>query len=99
MLSYSFFALRPAAEAGNQRAIDALSAVTKDTKNQALWPAVADGLATAAESGNAPAVDALVNLSSSTNPSVRNAVVLGLKRAAANQNTKAAEALRSMGVQ
>jgi len=82
--------LRSAAEGGNQKAIDALSAVTKDAKNQALWYGAADGLATAAESGNAAAVDALVGLSSSTNQNVRNAVVQGLKRAAANQNTKAA---------
>jgi RNA polymerase sigma factor (sigma-70 family) len=99
LLSSSVFALRPAAERGNQRAIDALSAITKDANNQALWVAAADGLAIAAESGNAAAVDALVRLSSSTNQNVRNAVVPGLKKAAANQNTKAAETLRSMDIQ
>ena len=99
LLSSSVFALRSAAEAGNQRAIDALAAVTKDAKHKALWPTVADGLATAAGSGNAVAVDALVSISSSTNPTVRSAVLIGLKKAAANQNSKAAEALRSMGVQ
>ena len=99
LLSGSVFALRSASEAGNQKAIDALAAVTKDARNQALWYEVANGLATAAESGNAVAVDALVAMSASTNQNVRSAVLIGLKKAAANQNIKAAEALRSMGVQ
>jgi hypothetical protein len=98
LLSSSVFALRSAAEAGNAKAIDALAAVTKNGKNQALWYEVAQGLATAAESGNAVAVDALVAMSVATNHVVQNAVVLGLKRAAANQNAKATETLRSMGV-
>jgi RNA polymerase sigma factor (sigma-70 family) len=99
LLSSSVFALRSAVEAGNPRAIEALAAVTKNGKNQALWYEVAHGLATPAESGNAVAVDALVAMSVATNQHVRNAVVLGLKRAAANQNAKATETLRSMGVQ
>src|SRR5207249_8727039 len=98
LLSGSVFALRAAAESGNQRAIDALAAVTKNARNQALWFEVANGLTPAAESGNAVAVDALVAMSVSTNQNVRNAVVLGLKRAAANQNAKATETLRSLGV-
>ena len=83
----------------NLRAIDALAAVTRDERRQAMWYEVANNLSTAAESGNAVAVDALVAMTVSTNQIVRNAVVLGLKRAAANQNTKATETLRSMGVQ
>jgi hypothetical protein len=59
----------------------------------------ADGLGKAAETGNAVAIDALIGLSASTNISVRNSVVQGLRRAAANQNAKAAETLRSLGVQ
>ncbi len=99
LLSSSVFALCSAAEAGNLKAIDALAAVTKDGKKQALWLEVANGLASAAESGNAVAVDGLVAMSVSTNQYVRNAVVLGLKRASASQNAKATETLRSMGVQ
>jgi hypothetical protein len=98
LLSSSVFALRSAVEAGNQKAIDALAAVTRDEKHRALWLEVANSLATAAEAGNAVAVDALVSMSVATNQHVRNAVVLGLKRAAANQNAKATETLRSMGV-
>jgi len=98
LLSSSVFALRSSVEAGNQRAIDALAAVTRDGKKQALWYEVANSLATAAESGNAVAVDGLVAMSVATNQHVRNAVVLGLKRAAANQDAKATETLRSMGV-
>ncbi len=99
LLSSSVFALRSAAEAGNLKAIDALAAVTKDQNKQALWYEVANSLATAAESGNAVAVDGLVAMSVATNQIVRNAVVSGLKRASANQNAKATEMLRSMGVQ
>lgn len=98
-LASSVGALRPAADNGNQRAIDALAAVTRDADHRPLWYMAAEGLGKAAESGNAVAIDALIGLSSSTNPSVRNSIVLGLKRAAANQNSKAAEALRLMGVQ
>ena len=99
LLSSSVFALRSAAEAGNQRCIDALAAITKDTKYTALWSAAAGGLTTAAESGNAVAVDALVNISSSTNQSVRNAAIPGLEKAAARQSAKAAEALRVLRTQ
>jgi len=98
LLSSSVFALRSVAEGGNQRAIDALAAVAKNERRQALWYEVANSLATAAESGNVVAVDALVAMSVATNHAVRNAVVTGLRRASANQNAKAAETLRSMGV-
>ena len=70
-----------------------------DEKKQALWMLVVNGLVTPAESGNAVAVDGLAARSVATNQYVRNAVVVGLKRAAANQNAKATETLRSMGVQ
>jgi hypothetical protein len=99
LLSGTVGALRPAAEGGNQQAIDALAAVTADQKHTALWMMAADGLGKAAETGNAVAIDALIGLSASTNISVRNSVVQGLRRAAANQNAKAAETLRSLGVQ
>jgi len=98
LLSSSVFALRSAAEAGNPKAIDALASVTKDETHRALWLEVANSLAPAADSGNAVAVDALIAMSVATNQQVRNAVILGLKRAAANQNAKATETLRSMGV-
>ena len=57
------------------------------------------GLGKAAESGNAVAIDSLVALSGSTNRNVQMAAAAGLKAAAANQNVKAAEALRQMRTQ
>lgn len=92
-------ALKPAAENGNQRAINALAAVAEDPKQQALWYMAADGLSKAAESGNAVAIDALIELASSTNQSVQSTVLPPLQRAAANQNAKAAETLRSLPAQ
>jgi len=92
-------ALKPAAAAGNQAAIDRLAAVSTDESKKPLWFMAADGLGTAAESGNPVAIDALIALSSSTNRSVRDAVVRGLNRAAAGQNLKAVEALRQMNTQ
>jgi hypothetical protein len=93
-------ALRPAADSGNQQAIDALAAVAGDPMLKPLWYLAADGLEKSAESGNAVALDALIGLSTSTtNISVRNVVVSGLKAAAANQNAKAAQALRTIGGQ
>jgi HEAT repeat protein len=99
LLSSSVSALGPPAEVGNQKAIDALAAVTRDEKNQALWFLVANGLAPAAESGNPVAVDGLIAMTVSTNLSVRNEVVSALKKASAKGNAKARETLRSMGVQ
>ena len=99
LLSATVSALRPAAEAGNLKAIDFLATVCKDQQKQPLWMLVADALATPAESGNAVAVDGLAAMTVATNQYVRNAVILGLKRAAADQNPEAAEAPRSIGVQ
>jgi hypothetical protein len=99
LLSEAVGALRAPAEKGNQKAIEALAAVTKDANRQALWYMAASGLGNAAESGNSAAIDALIGLSASTNQNVQSAVIAGLKRAASNQNAKAAEALRSMSVQ
>ena len=99
LLSSTVSALRPAAENGNQKAIEFLAAVATSADQQALWFMAAGGLTKAAESGNPLAVDTLISLSGCTNTSVQRVVVSGLKQAAANQNAKAAEALRSMGVQ
>ena len=98
-LSQTVVALCPAAKNGNQRAIEALSAVAKDTDNEGLRFAAALGLAQAAETGNAVAIDTLISLLPSTNENVRNSSVRGLKRAATNQNAKAIEALRVIGAQ
>jgi RNA polymerase sigma factor (sigma-70 family) len=97
-LSSSVGALKPAADNGNQNAIDALAAVAQDETKQTLWYMAADGLTKAAEVGNSQAIDTLINLASSTNRSVQNVAVLGLKGAAANQNSKAIEALRLKGI-
>jgi len=89
-------ALKPAADHGYQNAIDALAAVAADEGQQALWYMAADGLGKAAGSGNSVAVDALIALSATTNQSVQTAVLSGLTQAAANQNAKAADALRQI---
>jgi RNA polymerase sigma factor (sigma-70 family) len=99
-LSSAAGALVPAARNGNEKAIDGLAAVAKDSSQQAMWYMVADGLnQAAAEAGNTVAVDALIGMAGATNRNTINAVVAGLKKAAANQNQKAAAALLSMGVQ
>ena len=97
-LSSAVAALRGAADSGNQKAIDALATVAGDSKHVALWMMTADGLQNAARMGNPVAIDALINMSGETNLNVRKAVIPGL-RAAAAQNTKAADALRAMGIQ
>jgi len=55
-------------------------------------------LSDAAKTGNATAINALISLSSNTNQGIQRAITPGLKQAA-SQNSKAADALRSMGVQ
>ena len=91
-------ALRPAAAKGNQKAIDALWAVVQDEKQKGYWSMAAGGLSDAAKTGNPAAINALIGLSSSTNENIKIAITPGLKQAA-NQDSKAADALRSMGVQ
>jgi len=99
LLSSSVGALRAAADSGEQRAIDALSAVTRDPARRALWFMAASGLGKAAGSGNPGAIDALIGLLPQPEPSLRGAVLNGLRTAAANQNPNAAQALRSAGVE
>jgi RNA polymerase sigma factor (sigma-70 family) len=96
LLSSTISALKPAADNGNQKAIDALAAVATDPSQPALWYLAADGLGNAAASGNPAAIDAFVAISGTTNQNVRRLVISGLQRAAANQNAKAADALRQM---
>ena len=92
-------ALKPAADSGNQMAIEALAVVARDPCATALWYMAADGLGSAAEAGNQVAVEALAHLSNSaTNRSVYNAVLSGLQRAAFKGNATAAETLQSMGL-
>lgn len=98
LLSGVVGALKPAAENGNQKAINALAEVAGDPRHQPLWYMAADGLSKAAESGNTVALDALIKLSASTNRSIQNVVLPALQRAAVNQNAKAADALRSLGI-
>jgi hypothetical protein len=92
-------ALVPVARNGNPQAIDALAAVTRDGSKQPLWYMAANGLSVPAGVGNPAALDALIALSGTTNRIVLNAVVAGLKGAAANQNVRAAETLQLMGIQ
>jgi hypothetical protein len=99
LLSSTIDAMKPAADHGNQKAIDALAAVAANPNLQALRFMAADGLGIAAASGNSVAIDGLIAMSGDTNQSVRTIVMSGLQRASANQNAKAAEALRQMNMQ
>jgi hypothetical protein len=92
-------ALRPAAEDGNARAIEALAALAQDDEHQALWFMAAEALGNAAQSGDAVAIGALVSFSRSTNQNVMGAVRRGLGAAAANQNATAIEALHRLDAQ
>lgn len=96
LLSSAISPLQPAADNGIQKAIDALAAVAMDGTKQGLWFMTATSLEKAAEAGNPAAIDALINITSSTNSSVQNAAIQGLRGAAANQNAKAVEALRKL---
>ena len=89
-------ALKPAAENGSSRAIEALAAVAANDTQQSLWYMAADALGKAAESGNPTAIEALISFSRSTNQSILRAVRSGLGAAAANQNEQAVEALQNM---
>ena len=93
-LSSVVSALKPAADSGNARAIEALAAVTADPKQSPLWYLAANGLSTAAETGNSVAIDALIGLTAATNKFIRDTAVAGLARSAARENPKAVEALR-----
>ena len=99
LLSSTVGSLQLAADNGNQKAIDALAAVANDPKHWPLWLMTANNLTKAAAAGNPVAIDALISMSSSTNRNIQNAVAQALRGAAANQNPKAAEALRSMVIQ
>ena len=96
--SITLAALRPAANSGNQKAIDALAAVTLDETDKTQWIVVAAGLGNAAASGNEVAIDALIRILATGGPNERARAIAGLTQAAANQNAKAAEALRTMNV-
>jgi RNA polymerase sigma factor (sigma-70 family) len=98
-LSNTIGALKPAADNGNQKAIDALAAVAADQSQRALWYIVASALGNAAASGNPAAIDALIAMSGDTNQGVRSVVIAGLKQASANQNAKATDTLRQMNNQ
>jgi len=91
-------ALKPAADTGNQQAIDFLAGVAMDGKAQGAWYLAADGLSKAAESGNTTAIDALAGLLSADNKNVRDAAISGLQRAAAKNSLRAAAALSSARV-
>ena len=92
-------ALKPAAENGSPRAIEALAAVASNDSQQPLWYMAADALGRSAESGNPTAIEALISFSRSTNQSTLRAVRAGLGAAAANQNERAIQALRNMSSQ
>ena len=90
-------ALKPAADAGNARAIQALAATAADQNQQALWFLAAQGLETAAGAGNAIAIDSLAALAAAENQNARKEAVLALEAAARNNQPRAEEALRKLG--
>jgi hypothetical protein len=91
--------LKPAADAGNQGAIDLLTTVAMDQKRKSLWYITAPGLEKAAASGNEKAMDALVAMTKETgNQMLRDATVHALETAA-EQNAHAAQALRDLTAQ
>ena len=92
-------ALKPVAEAGNQRAIDALAAIATDEKAKGLWYLAASGLEKATISGNANAIDAMAIFARSGNVSARKMALLALENAAFKQHSRASEALRTLGYQ
>lgn len=91
--------LKRVAEAGNQRAIDALAALAADEKSKALWYLAATGLEKATISGNANAIDAMTVFARSGHPTVRKAALLTLENAAFANHSRAVEALRTLGYQ
>jgi hypothetical protein len=92
-------ALRPAAENGNPRAIQALAEVAADENARSLWWLTAGGLEKAAISGNITAIDAMALLARSENSSVRKMALMTLEHAALQQHSRAHDALRSLGYQ
>ena len=90
-------ALKAAADAGNERAIQALVATAADPKQQALWSLAAQGLETAAAAGNATAIDSLAQIAGATNQNSSKQSVLALEAAARNQQPRAEDALRKLG--
>jgi hypothetical protein len=97
MLAITVGALKPAADAGKQKAIDALAAITKDEHRTALWVITAQSLAKPAEAGNAVAIEALIRILGNKN--LRNFALPPLQTAAANHNAQAMETLRAMDLE
>ena len=90
-------ALKPAADAGNERAIQALAATAADPKHRGLWYNAIRGLEGAAAAGNATAIDSLATLAADEDQDVRKAAVLVLEAAARKNQPRAEEALRKLG--
>jgi len=99
LLSGTVSALRPAAEAGNARAITALAAVAADPKSKPLWYLTARGLEKATISGDPLAINAMAVLARSGEPNASREALRALENASFKQHPAAAEALRSLGYQ
>ncbi len=95
--SSAIAALKPAADAGTARAIEALAATASDPEQRALWLLAAQGLATAASAGNATAIDGLTLLATAPVEAVQREAVLALEAAARGGQSRAEDALRSLG--
>ncbi|MFO1501775.1 MAG: sigma-70 family RNA polymerase sigma factor [Verrucomicrobiota bacterium] len=95
-LSGTVGALKPAAENGNERAIQALAQLGESDSCQPLWLMAAEALRVPAESGHPAAIEALISFSRTTNANTLTAVRAGLSAAAATQNPRAIEALNQL---
>jgi RNA polymerase sigma factor (sigma-70 family) len=94
----ALFALRPAADNGNDRAIDKLVDAIKNPQNRAIMQDLGHGLQKAALAGNPNAIDGLAVVAASTNKWVRDSALRTLKEAALKQhNPRAMEALGKLG--
>lgn len=91
------FALKPLAQNGNARAIEALAAVAKNERRTAMWLMVAESLENAASTGNPTAIEALGLIAKAQNEQTRQTALRALQEAALKQQPQAAETLRRLG--
>jgi hypothetical protein len=90
-------ALKPAADAGNPLAIQALAATAADQSQTALWYLAAQGLETAAATGDATAIDSLAALAAVEDQNVGKEAILALEAAARKNQPRAEQALKKLG--
>ena len=99
LLSDTISALQPAADNGNQEAVEALTSVAKNQNDQPLWMLTANSLAKAAAAGNPVAIDALISMSSTTNRNTPKCHRSSLERSSGKSEREGCGSIRSMGIQ